>query len=124
MLMNTLALLSFDILHVQIVPQITSIVLSAQGSELSLPSLNTILPQLFRAVISNAGSLNEAFHLTLGLLGQLLLRITPMEADAAVTEALADKYELFAQGDTTGLDTEGWKTTQLLFSLGAVCLDR
>lgn len=96
---------------------------AAPGSELSLPSLNTILPQLFRAVISNAGSLNEAFHLTLGLLGQLLLRITPMEADAAVTEALADKYELFAQGDTTGLDTEGWKTTQLLFSLGAVCLD-
>ncbi|KAJ0004268.1 hypothetical protein NQD34_010482 [Periophthalmus magnuspinnatus] len=89
---------------------------------LSLPSLDTILPQLFRAVISNAGSLNETFHLTLGLLGQLLLRITPVEADAAVTEALADKYELFTQGDTCS-DGQGWKTTQLLFSLGAVCLD-
>uniref|UniRef100_A0A3B4ALI4 Uncharacterized protein n=1 Tax=Periophthalmus magnuspinnatus TaxID=409849 RepID=A0A3B4ALI4_9GOBI len=94
----------------------------ASPCALSLPSLDTILPQLFRAVISNAGSLNETFHLTLGLLGQLLLRITPVEADAAVTEALADKYELFTQGDTCS-DGQGWKTTQLLFSLGAVCLD-
>ncbi|XP_010745158.2 zinc finger ZZ-type and EF-hand domain-containing protein 1 isoform X1 [Larimichthys crocea] len=92
-------------------------------STLSLPSLNSILPQLFRAVISNAGSLNEAFHLTLGLLGQLLLRISPMEADTAVTEALADKYELLTQGEAATSDTQGWKTTQLLFSLGAVCLD-
>ncbi|KAM9728084.1 zinc finger ZZ-type and EF-hand domain-containing protein 1 [Menidia menidia] len=93
------------------------------GSTLSLPSLSSILPQLFRAVISNAGSLNETYHLTLGLLGQLLLRIAPMEADAAVTEALADKYELLAQGEAVCSDTMGWKTTQLLFSLGAVCLD-
>uniref|UniRef100_A0A4W6ECV5 Zinc finger ZZ-type and EF-hand domain containing 1 n=1 Tax=Lates calcarifer TaxID=8187 RepID=A0A4W6ECV5_LATCA len=93
------------------------------GSTLSLPSLSSILPQLFRAVISNAGSLNETYHLTLGLLGQLLLRIPPIEADAAVTEALADKYELLTQGDAATSDTEGWRTTQLLFSLGAVCLD-
>ncbi|XP_035523211.1 zinc finger ZZ-type and EF-hand domain-containing protein 1 isoform X1 [Morone saxatilis] len=93
------------------------------GSTLSLPSLSSILPQLFRAVISNAGSLNETFHLTLGLLGQLLLRIPPMEADTAVTEALADKYELLTQGEAASTDTQGWKTTQLLFSLGAVCLD-
>uniref|UniRef100_A0A8D3C8S4 Zinc finger ZZ-type and EF-hand domain containing 1 n=1 Tax=Scophthalmus maximus TaxID=52904 RepID=A0A8D3C8S4_SCOMX len=93
------------------------------GSTLCLPSLSSILPQLFRAVISNAGSLNEAFHLTLGLLGQLLLRIPPMEADIAVTEALADKYELLTQGEGGTSDTEGWRTTQLLFSLGAVCLD-
>ncbi|XP_036975972.1 zinc finger ZZ-type and EF-hand domain-containing protein 1 isoform X2 [Acanthopagrus latus] len=93
------------------------------GNTLSLPSLSSILPQLFRAVISNAGSLNETFHLTLGLLGQLLLRIPPMEADTAVTEALADKFELLSQGDVVGTDTQGWKTTQLLFSLGAVCLD-
>uniref|UniRef100_A0A3Q3EHT6 Zinc finger, ZZ-type with EF hand domain 1 n=1 Tax=Labrus bergylta TaxID=56723 RepID=A0A3Q3EHT6_9LABR len=93
------------------------------GCTLSLPSLNSILPQLFRAVISNAGSLNETFHLTLGLLGQLLLRISPTEADTAVTEALADKYELLTQGEAASLDTQGWKTTQLLFSLGAVCLD-
>lgn len=95
-----------------------------QGSTLSLPSLNSILPKLFRAVISNAGSLNETFHLTLGLLGQLLLRIPPMEADAAVTEALADKYDFLTQAEATSSDTQGWKTTQLLFSLGAVCLDR
>lgn len=95
-----------------------------QGNTLSLPSLSSILPQLFRAVISNAGSLNETFHLTLGLLGQLLLRISPMEADTAVTEALADKFELLSQGEAVGTDTQGWKTTQLLFSLGAVCLDR
>ncbi|XP_031166866.2 zinc finger ZZ-type and EF-hand domain-containing protein 1 [Sander lucioperca] len=93
------------------------------GSTLSLPSLNSILPKLFRAVISNAGSLNETFHLTLGLLGQLLLRIPPMEADAAVTEALADKYDFLTQAEATSSDTQGWKTTQLLFSLGAVCLD-
>ncbi len=96
----------------------------SQGSTLSLPSLSSILPQLFRAVISNAGSLNETFHLTLGLLGQLLLRIPPVEADTAVTEALADKYELLSQGEAASSDTQGWKTTQLLFSLGAVCLDR
>ncbi|XP_053187523.1 zinc finger ZZ-type and EF-hand domain-containing protein 1 isoform X2 [Scomber japonicus] len=93
------------------------------GATLSLPSLNSILPQLFRAVISNAGSLNETYHLTLGLLGQLLLRIPPMEADTAVTEALADKYEILTQGEAATSDTQGWKTTQLLFSLGAVCLD-
>lgn len=93
------------------------------GSTLSLPSLNSILPKLFRAVISNAGSLNETYHLTLGLLGQLLLRIPPMEADAAVTEALADKYDLLTQGEAASSDTQGWKTTQLLLSLGAVCLD-
>uniref|UniRef100_A0A3Q2PLQ1 Zinc finger ZZ-type and EF-hand domain containing 1 n=1 Tax=Fundulus heteroclitus TaxID=8078 RepID=A0A3Q2PLQ1_FUNHE len=94
------------------------------GSTLSLSSLSSILPHLFRAVISNAGSLNEAYHLSLGLLGQLLLRITPTEADAAITEALADKYELLTQGDPACSETQGWKTTQLLFSLGAVCLDR
>ncbi|XP_037604107.1 zinc finger ZZ-type and EF-hand domain-containing protein 1 isoform X4 [Sebastes umbrosus] len=93
------------------------------GNTLSLPSLNSILPKLFRAVISNAGSLNETYHLTLGLLGQLLLRIPPTEADTAVTEALADKYDLLAQGEAASSDTQGWKTTQLLFSLGAVCLD-
>lgn len=47
-----------------------------------------------------------------------------MEADTAVTEALADKFELLSQGEAVGTDTQGWKTTQLLFSLGAVCLDR
>ncbi|XP_029956401.1 zinc finger ZZ-type and EF-hand domain-containing protein 1 [Salarias fasciatus] len=93
------------------------------GSSLSLPSLSAILPQLFRAVISNAGSLNETYHLTLGLLGQLLHRISPAEADGAVTEALADKYELLTQGEAACSDVLGWKTTQLLFSLGAVCLD-
>lgn len=98
--------------------------LCPQGSTLSLPSLSSILPQLFRAVFSNAGSLNETFYLILGLLGQLLLRITPTKADAAVTEALADKYELLTQGDAACSDTQGLKTTQLLFSLGAVCLDR
>lgn len=95
-----------------------------QGGTLSLPSLSSILPQLFKTVFSNAGSLNETFHLTLGLLGQLLLRIPPMEADTAVTEALADKFELLTQGEAASSDTQGWKTTQLLFSLGAVCLDR
>ncbi|KAM6970616.1 zinc finger ZZ-type and EF-hand domain-containing protein 1 [Aplochiton taeniatus] len=96
---------------------------SKPGATLSLASLSPILPQLFRVVISNAGCLNETYHLTLGLLGQLLLRIPPGEADAAVTQALADKYELLTHAEGPGADTQGWKTTQLLFSLGAVCLD-
>ncbi|XP_057676700.1 zinc finger ZZ-type and EF-hand domain-containing protein 1 isoform X1 [Corythoichthys intestinalis] len=94
-----------------------------QESTLSLPSVSSILHQLFRAVISNAGSLNETYHLTLGLLGQLLMRIPPIEADCAVTEALTDKYELLTRGEAAICDTHGWKTIQLLFSLGAVCLD-
>ncbi|KAM8835522.1 zinc finger ZZ-type and EF-hand domain-containing protein 1 isoform 1-T1 [Synchiropus picturatus] len=93
------------------------------GITLSLPSVISILHQLFRVVISNAGSVNETYHLTLGLLGQLLLRITPTEADSAMTEALADKYELMTQGDAANSDSPGWKTIHLLFSLGAVCLD-
>nr|XP_055055394.1 zinc finger ZZ-type and EF-hand domain-containing protein 1 isoform X3 [Misgurnus anguillicaudatus] len=93
------------------------------GSTLSLSSLSPILPLLFRVVISNAGCLNETYHLTLGLLGQLLLRISPSEADAAVVEALTDKFELLSLGDAAALNVQGWKTTQLLFSLGAVCLD-
>ncbi|KAI5089285.1 zinc finger ZZ-type and EF-hand domain-containing protein 1 isoform X2, partial [Silurus meridionalis] len=93
------------------------------GTTISLSGLSPILPLLFRVVISNAGCLNEAYHLTLGLLGQLLLRISPAEADAAVTEALSEKFELLAQANGAINDTPGWKTTQLLFSLGAVCLD-
>ncbi|XP_053474575.1 zinc finger ZZ-type and EF-hand domain-containing protein 1 isoform X2 [Ictalurus furcatus] len=93
------------------------------GTTISLSGLSPILPLLFRVVISNAGCLNEAYHLTLGLLGQLLLRISPAEADAAVTEALSEKYELLAPANGAINETEGWKTTQLLFGLGAVCLD-
>ncbi|XP_019750672.1 zinc finger ZZ-type and EF-hand domain-containing protein 1 [Hippocampus comes] len=94
-----------------------------QESTLSLPSVSSILHQLFRAIISNAGSLNETYHLTLGLLGQLLMGIPPIEADCAVTEALTDKYELLTHNETAICDTHGWKTIQLLFSLGAICLD-
>ncbi|XP_056603284.1 zinc finger ZZ-type and EF-hand domain-containing protein 1 isoform X1 [Triplophysa dalaica] len=93
------------------------------GITQSLSSLSPILPLLFRVVISNAGCLNETYHLTLGLLGQLLLRISPNESDAAVTEALTDKFELMTPGDVAAVDLKGWKTIQLLFSLGAVCLD-
>nr|XP_015223248.1 PREDICTED: zinc finger ZZ-type and EF-hand domain-containing protein 1 isoform X1 [Lepisosteus oculatus] len=92
------------------------------GCTMSLFNLRPILPLLFRVVISNAGCLNETYHLTLGLLGQLLLRISPADSDAAVTEALEDKFVLLAQGDGAP-HADGWKTTQLLFSLGAVCLD-
>ncbi|XP_061904470.1 zinc finger ZZ-type and EF-hand domain-containing protein 1 isoform X2 [Entelurus aequoreus] len=93
------------------------------GHTLCLPSVSAILHKLFRAVISNAGSLNETYHLTLGLLGQLLMRIAPFEADVAVTEALTDKCELLMQGEAAISDTSGWKTIQLLFCLGAFCLD-
>uniref|UniRef100_A0AAY4E5U1 Zinc finger ZZ-type and EF-hand domain-containing protein 1 n=1 Tax=Denticeps clupeoides TaxID=299321 RepID=A0AAY4E5U1_9TELE len=93
------------------------------GRSMCLSSLSPILPLLFRVVISNAGCLNETYHLTLGLLGQLLLRISPAEADAGVSEGLTDRYKLLSLRDGAAPDTAGWKTTQLLFSLGAVCLD-
>ncbi|XP_048874070.1 zinc finger ZZ-type and EF-hand domain-containing protein 1 [Brienomyrus brachyistius] len=92
------------------------------GCTLPLQSLSSILPLLFRVVISNAGCLNETYHLTLGLLGQLLLRLSPAAADTAVAEALADRQALLTPGDGAP-DPPGWRTTQLLFSLGAVCLD-
>ncbi|XP_042685889.1 zinc finger ZZ-type and EF-hand domain-containing protein 1 isoform X1 [Centrocercus urophasianus] len=92
------------------------------GSTMSLINLEQILPLMFQVVISNAGHLNETYHLTLGLLGQLILRLKPAEVDAAVTKVLSTKHSLFAAGDPCTVP-EGWKTTHLLFSLGAVCLD-
>uniref|UniRef100_A0AAY5EHD3 Zinc finger, ZZ-type with EF hand domain 1 n=1 Tax=Electrophorus electricus TaxID=8005 RepID=A0AAY5EHD3_ELEEL len=95
------------------------------GSTMPLRSLSAVLPLLFRVVVSNAGCLNEAYHLTLGLLGQLLQRLPPAEADSAAAQALADRSELLLPPPSEGGATQlhGWKTTQLLFSLGAVCLD-
>ncbi|XP_032934073.2 zinc finger ZZ-type and EF-hand domain-containing protein 1 isoform X2 [Catharus ustulatus] len=92
------------------------------GSTMSLINLEQILPLMFHVVISNAGHLNETYHLTLGLLGQLILRLMPAEVDAAVTKILSAKHNLFVPGDGSAVP-EGWKTTHLLFSLGAVCLD-
>uniref|UniRef100_A0A8D1UEC8 Zinc finger ZZ-type and EF-hand domain containing 1 n=1 Tax=Sus scrofa TaxID=9823 RepID=A0A8D1UEC8_PIG len=87
-----------------------------------LIDLEHVLPLMFQVVISNAGHLNETYHLTLGLLGQLIIRLLPAEVDAAVTKVLSAKHNLFAAGDSS-LVPDGWKTTHLLFSLGAVCLD-
>uniref|UniRef100_A0A8C8RK97 Zinc finger ZZ-type and EF-hand domain containing 1 n=1 Tax=Pelusios castaneus TaxID=367368 RepID=A0A8C8RK97_9SAUR len=92
------------------------------GCTMSLVNLEQILPLMFQVVISNAGHLNETYHLTLGLLGQLILRLRPSEVDAAVTKVLSAKHSFFAGGDGSTVP-EGWKTTHLLFSLGAVCLD-
>lgn len=92
------------------------------GTAASLINLDQILPLMFQVVISNAGHLNETYHLTLGLLGQLVRRLTPAEVDAAVTKVLSAKHSLVAAGDGSTVP-EGWKTTHLLFSLGAVCLD-
>ncbi|XP_077167465.1 zinc finger ZZ-type and EF-hand domain-containing protein 1 isoform X1 [Paroedura picta] len=92
------------------------------GSAATLINLDQILPIMFQVVISNAGHLNETYHLTLGLLGQLVRRLAPAEVDAAVTKVLSAKHSLVAAGDGSTVP-EGWKTTHLLFSLGAVCLD-
>ncbi|XP_063002745.1 zinc finger ZZ-type and EF-hand domain-containing protein 1 isoform X1 [Elgaria multicarinata webbii] len=92
------------------------------GVTMSLINLDQILPLMFEVVISNAGHLNETYHLTLGLLGKLIRRLTPAEVDAAVTKVLSAKHSLVAAGDGSTVP-EGWKTTHLLFSLGAVCLD-
>uniref|UniRef100_A0A452QBR8 Zinc finger ZZ-type and EF-hand domain containing 1 n=1 Tax=Ursus americanus TaxID=9643 RepID=A0A452QBR8_URSAM len=84
--------------------------------------LEHVLPLMFQVVISNAGHLNETYHLTLGLLGQLITRLSPAEVDAAVVQVLSAKHTLFASGDGSVVP-DGWKTAHLLFSLGAVCLD-
>ncbi|XP_044939088.1 zinc finger ZZ-type and EF-hand domain-containing protein 1 isoform X1 [Mustela putorius furo] len=84
--------------------------------------LERVLPLMFQVVISNAGHLNETYHLTLGLLGQLIARLSPAEVDAAVVTVLSAEHALFASGDSSVVP-DGWKTTHLLFSLGAVCLD-
>lgn len=77
---------------------------------------------MFQVVISNMSHLNETYHLTLGLLGQLIIRLLPVEVDAAVTKVLSAKHNLFAAGDSSVVRTAG--RPHLLFSLGAVCLDR
>uniref|UniRef100_A0A2K6F960 Zinc finger ZZ-type and EF-hand domain containing 1 n=1 Tax=Propithecus coquereli TaxID=379532 RepID=A0A2K6F960_PROCO len=92
------------------------------GPTVPLIDLEHVLPLMFQVVISNAGHLNETYHLTLGLLGQLILRLLPAEVDAAVIKVLSAKHNLFAAGDSSSVP-DGWKTTHLLFSLGAVCLD-
>ncbi|XP_074153872.1 zinc finger ZZ-type and EF-hand domain-containing protein 1 isoform X2 [Sminthopsis crassicaudata] len=92
------------------------------GSTVSWANLKDILPLMFQVVISNAGHLNETYHLTLGLLGQLIVRLSPAEVDAAVTGVLSAKHGLFSAGDGAAVP-EGWDTVHLLFSLGAVCLD-
>ncbi|XP_069470819.1 zinc finger ZZ-type and EF-hand domain-containing protein 1 isoform X2 [Ambystoma mexicanum] len=92
------------------------------SSTFSLRNLEQIVPLMFQVIISNAGHLNETYHLTLGLLGQLILRLSPAEVDAAVAKVLSVKHSLLATGDGSTVP-EGWKTTQLLFNLGAVCLD-
>ncbi|EHB05788.1 Zinc finger ZZ-type and EF-hand domain-containing protein 1 [Heterocephalus glaber] len=92
------------------------------GPTVPLIDLEHVLPLMFQVVISNAGHLNETYHLTLGLLGQLIIRLLPAEVDAAVIKVLSAKHNLFASGDNAVVP-DGWKTTHLLFSLGAVCLD-
>ncbi|KAF6300206.1 zinc finger ZZ-type and EF-hand domain containing 1 [Rhinolophus ferrumequinum] len=65
-------------------------------SEPTVPliDLEHVLPLMFQVVISNAGHLNETYHLTLGLLGQLIIRLVPAEVDAAVIKVLSAKHNL------------------------------
>ncbi|KAG8587385.1 hypothetical protein GDO81_005650 [Engystomops pustulosus] len=88
----------------------------------SIVNLQQVLPLMFQVVISNAGHLNESYHLTLGLLGQLILRLNPCEVDNAVKEVLSSMHSVQTESDGSSLP-DGWITTQLLFSLGAICLD-
>ncbi|XP_044141120.1 zinc finger ZZ-type and EF-hand domain-containing protein 1 isoform X2 [Bufo gargarizans] len=88
----------------------------------SLANLQQVLPLMFQVVISNAGHLNESYHLTLGLLAQLILRLNPCEVDSAVKKVLSLKHSEQAAADGSSVPA-GWITTQLLFSLGAMCLD-
>ena len=59
------------------------------GPTVPLIDLEHVLPLMFQVVISNAGHLNETYHLTLGLLGQLIIRLQPAEVDAAVMKVLS-----------------------------------
>ncbi|XP_039110431.1 zinc finger ZZ-type and EF-hand domain-containing protein 1 isoform X2 [Hyaena hyaena] len=92
------------------------------GPAVPVVDLERALPLMFQVVLANAGHLNETYHLTLGLLGQLVSRLWPAEVDAAVVKVLSAKHTLFAAGDSPVVP-DGWKTTHLLVSLGAVCLD-
>ncbi|XP_067328154.1 zinc finger ZZ-type and EF-hand domain-containing protein 1 [Anolis sagrei] len=94
------------------------------GLATPLPGLDRVLPLLFQEVISNAGRLNEAYHLALGLLGQVIRRLPPAEVDAALGKVFSAKQgPLVAGGEGTSAAPQGWKTTHLLFSLGAACLE-
>ncbi|KAG9492570.1 hypothetical protein GDO78_000848 [Eleutherodactylus coqui] len=88
----------------------------------SIVNLQQVLPLMFQVVISNAGHLNETYHLTFGLLGQLILRLNPCEVDNAVKKILSSRQSVHAAADESALP-DGWITIQLLFSLGAICLD-
>ncbi|XP_078081313.1 zinc finger ZZ-type and EF-hand domain-containing protein 1 isoform X5 [Mustelus asterias] len=91
-------------------------------STMCLPNLRQVLKLLFRVAMQNPGQLIETYHLTLGLLGQLLLRISPAEADEAVKDVLFASWTLLSTAEGN-LKYPGWMTAQVLFSLGAVCLD-
>ncbi|XP_073471151.1 zinc finger ZZ-type and EF-hand domain-containing protein 1 isoform X2 [Aquarana catesbeiana] len=88
----------------------------------SIVNLQQVLPLMFEVVITNVGHLNESYHLTLGLLGQLILRLNPAEVDNAVKKVLSSKHILQIADDGSSVP-DGWITTQLLFTLGALCLD-
>nr|KAF6305614.1 zinc finger ZZ-type and EF-hand domain containing 1 [Pipistrellus kuhlii] len=68
--------------------------LKLQDPTVPLIDLEHVLPLMFQVVISNAGHLNETYHLTLGLLGQLIIRLLPSEVDAAVIKVLSAKHNL------------------------------
>ncbi|XP_034149248.1 LOW QUALITY PROTEIN: zinc finger ZZ-type and EF-hand domain-containing protein 1 [Esox lucius] len=96
------------------------------GITLALSSLSPSCPSSSGVVVSNAGCLNETYHLTLGLLGAAPAEDSPLGGRLLPSQrALAEKYELLTPGEgaVDRANTQGWKTTQLLFSLGAVCLD-
>nr|DBA33358.1 TPA: hypothetical protein GDO54_001053 [Pyxicephalus adspersus] len=88
----------------------------------SIANLQQVLPLMFQVVITNAGHLNESYHLTLGLLGQLILQLNPAEVDDAVKKVLSSEHIKQLAGDGSSVP-DGWITTQLLFTLGALCLD-
>ncbi|KAM9320058.1 zinc finger ZZ-type and EF-hand domain-containing protein 1 [Gastrophryne carolinensis] len=88
----------------------------------SIANLQQVLPLMFQVVIANAGHLNESYHLTLGLLGQVILRLNPAEVDDAVKKVWSSKHIMQLEGERSTVP-DGWITTQLLFTLGAVCLD-
>ncbi|XP_070581030.1 zinc finger ZZ-type and EF-hand domain-containing protein 1-like isoform X2 [Ptychodera flava] len=79
--------------------------------------VGTILPMLFTIARGDRGHDNNTQHLAVGLLGQILRRLTPEVCDKAI------KSQLQLKSSGEGIH-DGSQTTQFLLAFGASCLER
>ncbi|XP_077980047.1 zinc finger ZZ-type and EF-hand domain-containing protein 1-like [Glandiceps talaboti] len=81
--------------------------------------VDTILPMLFAIARGEKGHDNNTQHLALGLLGQVLQRLTPEVCDKAIKTDEQQKDDSSAV-----VKYDGSTTAQFLFTFGASCLER